>query len=67
MYRNLADFKVALGGMTYGDLHGRHITFSGPEGAQPYKHALAFHVSCSADFFLVAFEAVGAWLLFTIV
>ena len=48
IYRNESDFKAAMGDRTYGELHDKQITFSGPRGAQPYKRALAFHVSCSA-------------------
>ena len=66
IYRNDSDFQAAMGGMTYKDLHGREITFCGPNGAQPYKRALAFHVGCLVGF-LAALKCVGARLLFTIV
>ena len=42
--RNKDEFRAEMGDMTFRNLHGKEVTFSGPNNAQPYKRALAFHV-----------------------
>ena len=46
-------FQQLMGGVTFGKLHGKEVTFANPDGMGPFKRALAFQVGNSSSSIII--------------